>query len=190
MLQDLRSRIRIDSDKQKLADLRATHSHRLLPQQAAQYDSIVGCINAADPIALAFVLDDPHIPALPSHAWHELAEYARLILEQDTNESDRNDNAISLAFWHLGINKDLRPFVYFRRPGDGWIEFQSMQNGAGVPEAQTRIRELVGRDLIMRTRLEDQAKGIPRAWAVLMGKADWSSIDSTAVQDMPLTNRE
>lgn len=190
MLRDLRSRARIQSDKQKLEAIQASYSVHLTPDETMHYSNIVACINAVDDIAVNTLLDNPNTPLLPSNAWHALAEYSRAIREQDATESERNDDGIQLAFWHLGINRDLREFIFHRNQSNGWIQFVPLSVHAGVPQAQAMIRENVKWNRPLRTRLEDQAKGVPRATAVLMGKVKYGSIDAMAVKDMELTKRE
>lgn len=188
MLQDLRSSIRIRSDKQKLETVQATRHICLSPEQTTHYDNIVVCINAADRLALQTLLDTTEIPALPLHAWHEVANYARLMLEQDANESDGNDAAIQEAFWHLGVDKHRRPLDFPREEGER-IQFTRLHETAGIEEAQRMMEEYVSTNRIMRTRLEDQVKGVPRASAALVKTNLWS-IDARAVEEMELTIRE
>ena len=192
MLPDLRSHARIQSDKQKLDALQATHPECHCPEQTTHYDNIIACINAADCLALQPLFEAPDSPDLPLNAWRQLAEYARAMLEQDCTESDRNNAAIQSAFWHLSVDRNSRPLDFPAAdggPGDAWIQFARLGEGAGVEEAQRVMTSYVATHRLMRMRLEDQAKAVPRA-LVALGRVDLGSIDSHAVEGMELMIRD
>lgn len=110
------------------------------------------------------------------------------MLEQDTNESDGNDAAIQEAFWHLGVDKNRRPLEFPGEEGE-MIQFTRLREAAEVEEAQRTMCDYVSTNRLMRTRLEDQAKEVPRAQAALF-KTNLRSIDARVVEDMELTIRE